>query len=287
MGSNNPFSGDGASINRPPVFSGEGYAYWKVCLRIYIEAIDTDIWDSVVNGPYIPLHMVDGESKEKPKGLWTNIEKRKVQHDLKAKNIITSALSYDELLRVSQYLNAKRNIGYFATLDKTFTNADLSNKVLRCLDRKWKPKVTAIMESKNLDNMPLATLFGKLQEHEMELGRLTMNEESDKNRITLKATRFQEDQESEDSSLDSDSDEDLTLIFEKFKKYLKKKGGIKNLKKEAKNSTKKSKIPKEEFTCYECGKSGHMKHQCPSHLKKFDNKKSNSRMSKSKEAYIV
>ncbi|KAF1894471.1 hypothetical protein Lal_00043413 [Lupinus albus] len=38
MGSSNPFGGDGSSINRPPIFSGEGYAYWKVRMQIFIEA---------------------------------------------------------------------------------------------------------------------------------------------------------------------------------------------------------------------------------------------------------
>ncbi|KAF1884300.1 hypothetical protein Lal_00042952 [Lupinus albus] len=49
------------------------------------------------------------------------------------------------------------------------------------------------MESKDLDAIPLATLFRKLQEHEMELGRLTFHEESDiKNKgISLKATTSQ------------------------------------------------------------------------------------------------
>ncbi|KAF1888973.1 hypothetical protein Lal_00039572 [Lupinus albus] len=44
MGLINPFGGDGASINRPPIFGGEGYAYWKVRMRIFIEAINTYIF---------------------------------------------------------------------------------------------------------------------------------------------------------------------------------------------------------------------------------------------------
>ncbi|KAF1888741.1 hypothetical protein Lal_00036783 [Lupinus albus] len=39
------------------------------------------------------------------------------------------------------------------------TISELKNKVLRCLDRNWLPKVTAIMESEDLDSMALATLF--------------------------------------------------------------------------------------------------------------------------------
>jgi len=62
--------------------------------------------------------------------------------------------------------------------------------VLRCLSSQWQPKVTAIAESRDLTNMSLATLFGKLQEYEMELMRLNQNEENDEKKkgVGLKAS---------------------------------------------------------------------------------------------------
>ena len=53
-------------------------------------------------------------------------------------------------------------INHLASLGKIFPNEDLINKVLRCLSRKWQPKVTTIAESRDLTYMSLATLFGKL-----------------------------------------------------------------------------------------------------------------------------
>ena len=76
-------------------------------------------------------------------------------------------------------------VNHLARLGKTFTNEDLINKVLRCLSRNWQPKVTAIAESRNLVTMSLATLFGKLQEHELELSRLTESEEGDRKKKSL------------------------------------------------------------------------------------------------------
>jgi len=38
-------------------------------------------------------------------------------------------------------------VNHLASLGKNFQNEDLINKVLRCLSREWKPKVTAITES--------------------------------------------------------------------------------------------------------------------------------------------
>ncbi|KAF1893012.1 hypothetical protein Lal_00035406 [Lupinus albus] len=57
--------------------------------------------------------------------------------------------------------------------------------------------------------------------------------------------------------------------------------------KEAKNSTFKDKNLKERFTFHECGKTGHMKYQCPTYLKKVENEKTTSRAIKSMKAYIV
>lgn len=80
-------------------------------------------------------------------------------------------------------------INHLRDLGKSFDNEDLINKVLRCLSRSWLPKVTAICESKDLSFMSLATLFGKLQEHELELNRLVESEEGEKkkNGLVLKA----------------------------------------------------------------------------------------------------
>ncbi|KAF1885938.1 hypothetical protein Lal_00018479 [Lupinus albus] len=52
------------------------------------------------------------------------------------------------------------------------------------------------------------TLFGKLQEHEMELGRLTLHEESDKRKkgISLKASTSQDQEDKDDDESDSEID---------------------------------------------------------------------------------
>jgi hypothetical protein len=79
-------------------------------------------------------------------------------------------------------------------LGKDYSNEDLVNKVLRCLSRDWQPKVTAIGETRDPRTMSLATLFGKLEEHELELSHLDQLERIDKKKksIALKATIPQE-----------------------------------------------------------------------------------------------
>jgi len=41
-----PF-GEGASINRPPLFCGLNYQFWKVRMKIFVESLDKGIWDAI------------------------------------------------------------------------------------------------------------------------------------------------------------------------------------------------------------------------------------------------
>ena len=148
---------------------------------------------------------------QKPREQWSKEEKRLVQYNLKAKNIITSTLGMDDYFRVSNCKSAKDmwdtlqvthkgttdvKISRINTLTREYElfrmnpNENLINKVLRCLSREWQPKVTAIIESWDLTNMSLATLCGDLQEQEMELLWLNQHEENDKKKkgIALKAS---------------------------------------------------------------------------------------------------
>jgi len=84
-----------------------GYHYWKTCLQNFIEAIDLNIWEAIEIGPYIPTMVAGNTTIEKPRKEWSEEEKKLVQYNLKAKNIIISALGMDEYFRVSNYKNAK------------------------------------------------------------------------------------------------------------------------------------------------------------------------------------
>lgn len=50
-------------------------------------------------------------------------------------------------------------------LGKSISNKNSANKILRSMCMEWKPKVTTIKESNDL-NTDITMLFGKLVEHE-------------------------------------------------------------------------------------------------------------------------
>ena len=76
-------------------------------MQIFIEVIDLNIQDAIEVGPYIPTLVAGNTTIEKPREEWSEEEKRLVQYNLKAKNIITSALGIDEYFRVSNCKSSK------------------------------------------------------------------------------------------------------------------------------------------------------------------------------------
>jgi len=329
-----PFA-EGASINRPPMFFRVNYQFWKARMKIFIESIDCDIWNAIVNGPYVPVHDVNVVSVVKSFDAMSEIDNKYVQYDYVAKNIITSALHLDEFFRVSQCSSAKEMwdilevthegtndvkrarkraliheyelfrmqpgetiadvqkqfthiVNHLIGLGKQFDKEELNIKILKCLDRSWQPKVTAISETRDLTTLPTITLFGKLREHELEMGRLKEMKSVEKKSRSLALKTKAADIDSNEESFDECSDtENFNLLTKKFHKFIRMKGKMKNQK--SKRYNKKKSYPNlSKLTCFGCGKQGHMKMDCPSLVsKEKTNEKKDYKAGKRRKAYIA
>jgi len=40
---------EGSAVNRPPMFNGMNYAFWKIRMRIFMECIDALIWNIITS----------------------------------------------------------------------------------------------------------------------------------------------------------------------------------------------------------------------------------------------
>ncbi|WRX27888.1 hypothetical protein QQP08_020375 [Theobroma cacao] len=105
-------------------------------------------------------------------------------------------------------------------LGKPIPECELVKRLLRCLPKSWKPKVTAIREAKDLNIITLDDICCSFLTHELELKE---EEEEDRKEvkekrksITLKASIFEEKLE----ELSCDDDEELALVARKFIKLM-------------------------------------------------------------------
>ncbi|XP_057445862.1 uncharacterized protein LOC130738000 [Lotus japonicus] len=167
--------------------------------------------------------------------------------------------SIDDMFgRFQTIVNGLRN------LDRKYENVDQITKILRCLPRRWRPKVTAIQEAKDLSTLRLEDLLGSLKVHQIELAH-DEGQKKEKNIAfkanSSKAVQTKEQSEEEESSEEM-SDDEQALFNRKFKrmwiKQQKGKGG--------------SNLDKSNITCFECKNPGHIKPDCPKLAKKSGKK---------------
>jgi len=130
-------------------------------------------------------------------------------------------------------------------LKKSYVASNHVSKILRSLPARWRSKVTAIEEAKDLSTLSVEDLACSLKVHEIGLDE---HEPSKKVKSIALPSRGKSSKalkvvESEDESPDGDSDEDptekmamlsnkLEYLARKNRKFLSKKGGYKSSKKE-------------------------------------------------------
>ncbi|KAH9801181.1 hypothetical protein KPL71_000929 [Citrus sinensis] len=99
---------EGQSTTRPPFFDGNDYAYRKTRMRIYLQALDYEIWEVVCDGPFMPMFKNEvGDDIPKPSSQWSELEKRKIFLNSKAMNALFCDLDKKEFHRVSSYESAQ------------------------------------------------------------------------------------------------------------------------------------------------------------------------------------
>ena len=43
---------EGHATNRPPLFEGIDYSYWKMRIKYYIQSVDYQCWECIESGDY-------------------------------------------------------------------------------------------------------------------------------------------------------------------------------------------------------------------------------------------
>ncbi|GJU80277.1 hypothetical protein Tco_1282642 [Tanacetum coccineum] len=109
-------------------------------------------------------------------------------------------------------------------LDEGFSSKNCVMKFLRALHPKWRAKVTAIEESKNLTTLSLDELIGNLKVYEEVIKKdseTVKNKREQSRSIALKSRKESSD---EDSSTSDSEDEEYAMAVRNFKKFFKRQG---------------------------------------------------------------
>ena len=96
------------STNRPSLFNGSNYTYWKARMKIFIQILDYDMWSIIVNGPHTPTKIIDGVESTKLEKEWDEVDKKMAQLNAKAMNVLYCALDANEFNRISTCMSAKK-----------------------------------------------------------------------------------------------------------------------------------------------------------------------------------
>ncbi|GJY29784.1 hypothetical protein Tco_0405551 [Tanacetum coccineum] len=152
-------------------------------------------------------------------------------------------------------------------LDESFSSRNHVRKFLRALPTKWRPKVTAIEESKDLSTLPLNELIGNLKVYELVLekdSKASKVKKENYKSLALKARKVSGDKEESCSG----SDEEYALAVRDFKKIFRRRGKIIRQPHDGKKSfqkIKEEKKGKEDRRCFKSGDPNHFISDCIKH----------------------
>ena len=121
--------------------------------------------------------------------------------------------SFDEFYaKLKDIVNSALNLG------ETSPEPKIVRQVLRSLPEKFHAKITAIEESKDIDEIPLTELVGNLQIYELGLSRIGKSGKGKSMALKAKSSDTDESSDDEDSKMKS-------YITRQFKKFMKNANG--------------------------------------------------------------
>jgi hypothetical protein len=153
-------------------------------------------------------------------------------------------------------------------MERLFSDEEIVRKILRSLPKRFRSKVTAIEESRNIKELRVEELVGSLQTHELNHFQPKKNKG-----ITLKTIKNVDDSFDEESK----DNEELAMIARRMRKFFKpKNGNFRNRNNKFPENFKndsnvvnqgRAELGKKNKTtngvkCHECGGIGHFRANC-------------------------
>ncbi|GJY64587.1 hypothetical protein Tco_0466047 [Tanacetum coccineum] len=109
-------------------------------------------------------------------------------------------------------------------LDESFSSKNCVRKFLRALHTKWRTKVMAIEESKNLTTLSFDELIGNLKVYEEVIKKDSETIKSKREQSRSIALKARKESSDDDSSTSDSEDEEYDIAVRDFKKFFKRRG---------------------------------------------------------------
>ena len=147
-------------------------------------------------------------------------------------------------------------------LGDPYSDRRIKQKIMRSLPERFESKVTALEENSGFKDMKPSEVIGRLLAYESRKGPSSTPSKKQKE-IALNASKVRKEDR-------GDLDEDMVLMFQRFKKFVKfEKSGFGSKGQDLKKKAPFKKLePREEnrerkgVQCYECGGIGHISPDC-------------------------
>ncbi|GJT18855.1 zf-CCHC domain-containing protein [Tanacetum coccineum] len=134
------------------------------------------------------------------------------------------------------------------------------------LHPKWRAKVTAIEESKNLTTLSLDELIGNLKVYEVIIKKDSEMVKGKREKSRSLALKAKKESSDEESSTSDSEDEEYAMAVRDFKKFFKRRGRFVRQPRDERKSFQRSKYDKNgkrERKCFRCEDPNHLIKECP------------------------
>nr|XP_009763050.1 PREDICTED: uncharacterized protein LOC104215013 [Nicotiana sylvestris] len=94
---------EGQSTYKPPRFNGQYYGWWKTRMHDIMMAEDSELWDIICDSPHVLINKLEQIRPMVSKGRkeYTDIDRKAVEKNYRAKKILTCGIGPNEYNRVS------------------------------------------------------------------------------------------------------------------------------------------------------------------------------------------
>nr|XP_043633191.1 uncharacterized protein LOC122604363 [Erigeron canadensis] len=195
---------DNGSSTRPPMFDKDDFSGWKGRMSLFLESIDNNMPDILVDGPYVPTStvVIDAVAREghptipatvksiiKDKVDWGDEDRRLANLDVKLRNFIVQAVSKDIYHSIKMCSTTKKmwgtlsclrvallpwnlpllltlGVNDLAAVGITKKTDVLKSKFIDSLPPKWDNYISSVKLSFVYQDLDLPGLFGLLHNQE-------------------------------------------------------------------------------------------------------------------------